>query len=439
MVATETPAGLLVSPGPSRKGQRPISLPTAPATQFIHVLTVGPVAGGATHVAFVAGGTRARGEIARRRLRMVCDPWYKAERSYLGDSGVTVGEHASSPRFVIVGSGRSGTTLLRALLNSTEEIFVPHESDFIARSFRRFGSQREFSNLDLAVAACLFTHTAQSRGWGLSPDGTYSHLVTTGPRSLGDLFSEIVAYYGRVNGVVTDSWALKAPVLVFNLPTVRSVYPRTTIVHVVRDGRDVYLSYREVHRRGGQPFGPKGVLSAALYWVDAVTRVKDAGPATGIACIRYEDLVTQPQRVIDYLSRSVGMAFGRIDPETYGRRQIGDKYLLPEHANGVHAKVLGGVDANNHAKWRSKMPRAHVWLFELVAAPQLRRYHYDLRHRYLLWWPFELVRHLLRAAARAFNISRFRFRESRQYRVALKEATDLLQGTRERRVRSTSK
>lgn len=333
-----------------------------------------------------------------------------------------------TPRFVIVGSGRCGTTLLRALLNSTGRVFIPHESDFIARAFRYFKGRRDLSPRELAVATCLFSETAQSGGWGLTLGDLYRRLISSAPESIAELFSEVVSYYFQANQIVAPSWGLKTPVLIANLPRVKEVYPDAVIVHVVRDGRDVYLSYREVHEHAGTPFGPRGVVAAALFWVDAVRRADQTATGDKPACIRYEDLISRPQAVIDDLSRALGMSFGAVDTVAYGRCQTGKEYLLPEQASGIHAKVLAGIDPSNHSKWQKKMGGPSVWVFELIAAPQLRRYQYKLRHPYLLMWPFAAVRRPLHAFAHLFNVARYRAREARQYRLAVKNATALVQG-----------
>ena len=56
---------------------------------------------------------------------------------------------------------------------------------------------------------------------------------------------------------------MKAPVLIACLDRIGAVFPQAKILHVVRDGRDVYLSYRQVHKSSPEKFGPKGILTAA--------------------------------------------------------------------------------------------------------------------------------------------------------------------------------
>ena len=85
--------------------------------------------------------------------------------------------------FFIVSSGRSGTTLLRAVLNAHPSIHIPHESDFLVRAWPYYGT-RAIDESDYVVLAKLFRIASEGDGWGWSQDEVVRILERKRPRSL---------------------------------------------------------------------------------------------------------------------------------------------------------------------------------------------------------------------------------------------------------------
>ena len=69
------------------------------------------------------------------------------------------------PPVFIVSSGRSGTTLLTAMLNASGQIFIPHESYFLARAYPLYGKTCSFSEDDYQALAELFKIWRSSDIW----------------------------------------------------------------------------------------------------------------------------------------------------------------------------------------------------------------------------------------------------------------------------------
>lgn len=65
----------------------------------------------------------------------------------------------------IVSSGRSGTTLLRGILNASNQIYIPHESEFIARAYPFYNNKQNFNEDDYQKIVKIFVKTSQNNGW----------------------------------------------------------------------------------------------------------------------------------------------------------------------------------------------------------------------------------------------------------------------------------
>jgi hypothetical protein len=167
--------------------------------------------------------------------------------------------------FFIVGCDRSGTTMLRLILDRSDDVAIPTESMFIAdmaaiRS--RFGdlaSDEQFGRL----AEAVWRHP-KVREWrleGAPPPRAGRSGESAYRAALEAPYLAYAAQHGK------PGWGDKTPYYIGHIDELRRVFPEARIVNLVRDGRDVALSLLRV------PFGPANVWAAAHQWREAV----DAG------------------------------------------------------------------------------------------------------------------------------------------------------------------
>ena len=315
--------------------------------------------------------------------------------------------------FFIVSSGRAGSTLLATMLNNSDEVFVPPESDFIARAYPFFHGKTRFTRDDLKVAVDMFMCTSQGRGWGMDAHTLVAALEREEPRSFADMNLTIYRTYCNDRQLRHVWCGIKRPMLIASINRIVSVFPETRIVHILRDGRDVHLSFLDAHKKG-VPFGPKSVFSAALYWVDGLRRFRTFKHDKQIH-MRYEDLVAEPEHEMKRLCEFLQIAY---TPNLLraGHQQSGKKNIIQEeHRHTVHQKISEQIDGQNVSKYISRMNRGSIAMFDGLAAPYLIRYGYPttlLLPIRLLLVPFQLVLYTL---ARAFNSWRYRKRERQLY------------------------
>ena len=314
------------------------------------------------------------------------------------------------PPFFIVSSGRSGTTLLSTILNASGQVFVPPESDFIARAYPFYGG-RAIGEDDYPVLARLFRKTSQKDGWGMTGESIVARFSDERPKSFRRVNETLYRAYLDDRGLDGISWGIKRPVLIANMDRILDVFPEARIIHLCRDGRDVYLSYGSVHERGFR-WGPRGVVRSALYWTDGLRRV-ERGRAPMLE-LRYEDLVEKPETEVARVCGFLGIRYERQMIERSGLPSMKTTDIVQaEHRDFVHRKVYGPIDRSNLAKYETRMGRGAIFRFELFAAPYLRAYRYPLVFPRLGSPAFGPVRQLAYFLARAFNDARYRRRDRR--------------------------
>jgi Sulfotransferase family len=270
------------------------------------------------------------------------------------------------PPFFIVACDRSGTTMLRLILDRSAEVAVPTESmilvDFASRAGDALATDAEFDSLARAV----WRHP-KVREWGL-PGGPPARAGRTGDAAFRAAIEAPFQAYAELHG--KPRWGDKTPYYVGELDLVKRVFPEARIVNLVRDGRDVALSLLRV------PFGPSNVWAAARQWRAAI----DAGDAAqarygdAVLTIRYEDLVADPEPVVRRVC-----AFCEIDyrPEMLaiqesaaGRLAAGQEAWFTELYAGIGTRSVG--------KWRTQMTPAQRAVFAREASEALRRHGYDV-------------------------------------------------------------
>lgn len=180
------------------------------------------------------------------------------------------------PPIFIIGIYRSGTTLLRYVLDSHPRIACPPESNFL----HRLGS-----TLDDPDAL-----------QGLGSMGFDRMHVTERLRGLAEYF-----YGNYAASCGKPRWADKTPLYIDHLPLLDEMFPKADYVVIHRNPLDQIHS----HTKGGTfVHAPLAGLvaehgdvrvAAAHYWVDQTRKIKAFGASRPpAATITYEQLCTQP-------------------------------------------------------------------------------------------------------------------------------------------------
>ncbi len=282
------------------------------------------------------------------------------------------------PAVFVVGMNRSGTTLLRMMLDAHPELTIPPETHFVPdliKAVREPGATPED-----ALAAMK-----SAREWGdfgFTDEQMLARLRGLPKLRPGPAVRTFYEAYMEQQG--KPRWGEKTPTYVQKMRLIQRALPEARFVHVIRDGRDVALSVLDRTVRD---------LSAgdvARRWRKKILKAREDAPQLEhYTEIRYEDLIldTEPvlRRVAEFIDLPWDEAMLSYHERSGERLQEmaralpGDgraKELSVERRLATHAMTTKPPSADRVARWRTQMSAEQRADFEAVAAELLEQLGY---------------------------------------------------------------
>jgi hypothetical protein len=291
---------------------------------------------------------------------------------------------ARPPFPFIVGCGRSGTTLLRAMCDGHPDLAVPPESHFVVSMAGRTPEQPVDPP---AFFDALYAGDAFSL-WDLDRGALERAFADSSPADYPDAVRTVFGLYARQRD--KRRYADKTPGYVLHLRTLARLFPEAVFFHLVRDGRDVACSFRDLG-------WADSVEQAALHWRLRVRRGRRAGRALAPGRyreIRYEDLVRDPEAQLRGFCEAVDLRFSPLMVDSASR--AGDVIRTTRHPD--YHRRLAAPPTTGLRDWRMQMSEEDIARFEILAgstlaelgyeraavraSPAIRR---DVRRRWVRW------------------------------------------------------
>ena len=268
---------------------------------------------------------------------------------------------------VVLGVRRSGTTLLRVMLDRSCELAVPDESYFVPQLARRHRGL-----VDPAAFVDDLRRLPTLVDWGLSPD-LVAQRLRPGMRT-GEAIAAIFEAYAALHG--KPRWGDKTPLYMQHLPLLERLFPEARFVHLVRDGRDAALSFLSVPQ-GIMTDGwghPRDAAGFACQWATEVREAQALGARVGDRYreIRYETLVADAASTLRSVCDAAGL---RYDDAMLG--YVGET----DSARKAHQQRLNEPPRVGVRDWRTEMGRDDRQAFESVAGDLLAELGYDVESR----------------------------------------------------------
>jgi sulfotransferase family protein len=299
-----------------------------------------------------------------------------------------------SPIF-IVGTGRSGTTLLRFMLCAHPRIYITHEASFYFwQAFR----PRRHSGSELLD---YYFQTPSFRWLRLDPARVLAGLPEPLPRArVGEAYAAVMrekaAQYGRVR------YGDKTPLHAGHLPRIFADFPEARVIHIVRDPRATSLSLSRM------PWAAASLYTNTVFC--ELERRQVSSRDARVLKVRLEDLLADPRATMGRVLEHVGEPWDEAVLDH--ARHLPDKHdmpPLPWLESAAHDR------APPAAEWKRLAP-LQIRVVEHVARHIMKEFDYAPAQlepsaepgRLAVWWAeIRELPGLVRYLASYWRLSRF--------------------------------
>jgi hypothetical protein len=261
---------------------------------------------------------------------------------------------------------RSGTTLLRVMLDRHSQLAVPDESYFVPQL-----ADRHLRRVDPDAFVDDLRRINTVTDWNVPLDKARARLREGMP--IGEAIGAVYAVYAEERG--KPRWGDKTPMYMQNLRLLERLFPDALFVHLIRDGRNAALSFLDMPRGIVTEtwMHPRTPADFACQWRTEVAAARRLGRRVGprYVEVRYEDLVADVEPVLRRICH-----FARLDYEP----------AMADYAGNVdvsakpHQQRLTQPPTQGVRDWRTQLPAEDVTAFEHVAGDVLRELGYDTAH-----------------------------------------------------------
>lgn len=277
-----------------------------------------------------------------------------------------------NPRLFVVGSPRSGTTLLQRMLDAHPMLAVANDTSFIHKPLKccvQDWKKRLQLDGDVPLTPEIVAFTRD-----------YKRFQRLGLNNAQiDRAAQASTYRGFVTGLYDEFAAMKkkpfsgekTPDFVRRIPLLHQLYPESKFIHIIRDGRDVSLSSVEWAQKGIGPskfelFADHPVATTAMWWCWQVASGRRDGLPLGPEVyheVRYERLVDAPEETMQELAAFLGLPYDAAMVRYYEGKS---SYEPSASAKSAWLPVTKGL-----RDWQAQMSARDLQIFEALAGDLL--------------------------------------------------------------------
>ena len=189
----------------------------------------------------------------------------------------------------IGGLDRSGKTYMRFALTASPDFIISKRANLWTRYYKKFGSLENDDHL----AACLAALAQNKHILDLQPDFELIRKeFKMGAPTYARLFE--IIHEQAVRQSKKKYWGDQTELLEKYAPIILDAYPSAKFIHMIRDPRD---RYEAILNKSNRPQF-LGVATARWLYSAALARNNQAKFPGRYLVIRYEDLVSEPEKTI---------------------------------------------------------------------------------------------------------------------------------------------
>lgn len=290
--------------------------------------------------------------------------------------------HKPAPMPVIVGAPRSGTTLLRLMLDAHPDLAIPPETGFFSALPGPDGRCECTADWFMDFITNFPPSAPAWADFDVSQGALRECVEALHPFDLADAFRCFYRLYAEQHS--KPRWGDKTPTHALHIAAIARLLPEARIIHLIRDGRDAALSVRPLWFAPAQDFA-----GLAAHWQHIVrTARSQAQECPHYREVRYENLIREPERELTALCEYLDLPFDsamlayheraaeRLQEHRDRTSADGTLIVTNETRRRAHELTSHPPDVTRIGVWRSQMPPEAQHDFLAFAGDLLRELGY---------------------------------------------------------------
>jgi len=285
---------------------------------------------------------------------------------------------ALAPIFV-VGTPRSGTTLVAKILGGHSNIFIPGETHFFADIYSRrkeLGDPKDPSCMSKIIERLSSLYGRYNEPLDqerinriLFASSDMLYRLKNNCKNYRDIFSFFMEIQMVHEGKLR--WGNNVPRDIFDINEILSFYPDAKILICIRDVRDFLVSYKdrwkvvpfEHAKRVKQIYHP---VVVSMLWKSAVQSIpilKEKVPDGNLMVVKYENLVQKPDEAVDEICKIVGEEFEH-------------QMLDVNFSNSSTNVQQTGIFSSSVGRWRESLSNEDAYVSQFLTNKQMKKFGY---------------------------------------------------------------
>ena len=285
--------------------------------------------------------------------------------------GVDDLRQTQSSIFFIVGTSRSGSTLLQSMLNMHSHITIPPETHFF-NSYDKIKRRLRKKNGSYCINDVInywYDNKTRILDLKLSSNNIKEYakkLELTTPFELYNLHLTMYRLQ-RDKAVVGE----KTPRHIRHVDTILDLYPEAKIIALFRDPRATANS--EINAQFGSP----SVMITTQRWrkyVKIHNHLSQSLPESKYLMIQYRDMIKDPKLILKQVVSFLGWEF---EPKMlhYYKRSSKEQGFTQDELDWKN-ETLEPLKTDKNEKWKDQLNNWQVYLIEKTASPWLQNMGY---------------------------------------------------------------
>lgn len=285
-------------------------------------------------------------------------------------------------KFYILGNPRSGTSLLRLLLNSHSLITVPPECGFFLWLAPKYinWDESKLNSKDIREFIEDVQASKKFETWNLSSQILEEIINRNKPKKYNELSLCVYLSYAFHSNKSPRYVGDKNNYYIKHLQELDDLSPDAFVVHLVRDGRDIVNSYREINNVSNiykyKPNLPFSISDIATEWhtnnLNIFNFYKDN---TNYLTVKYEDLLERPEVILTQILNNLNLSFESKMLEFHKENAL--KQIEPKETLAWKLKTLQPLDKSNIGIYKEKLTNSEIEEFNTIALESLKLFDYD--------------------------------------------------------------